>query len=72
MLLYVGVQAISKEPSDIINTDRVMLCFLPVLSAIRPKSHPPNGRIRKPNANMPAVFSSCAVSSPFGKKEPEK
>jgi len=30
------------------------------------------GRIRKPRAKTPAVFSSCAVLSPAGKKEAEK
>ena len=49
-----------------------MLLFRPTLSAIRPNIQPPIGRIRKPKAKTPAVFKSCAVLSPEGKKEAEK
>ncbi|MCY1453331.1 hypothetical protein D9M71_703140 [compost metagenome] len=40
----------------------------PTLSAYRPISQPPIGRIRKPTAKIAAVLSSWAVVSPLGKK----
>ena len=62
----------SREPSDISSTDKVIACLRPTLSAMRPNIHPPIGRIRNPRAKMPAVCSSCAVASSEGKNEPEK
>ncbi|MNT31672.1 hypothetical protein D3C72_1675180 [compost metagenome] len=44
----------------------------PLRSASRPNSQPPIGRIRKPAANTPAVFSSWTVGSDLGKNEGAK
>jgi len=38
------------------------------LSAYRPISQPPIGRIRKPTAKIAAVFINWAVVEPAGKK----
>ncbi len=51
-----------------INTDKVIAILRPFLSAIVPNIHPPIGLIKKPTAKIAAVFSSCAVASPLGKK----
>ena len=40
----------------------------PTRSAMRPNSQPPIGRMKKPTAKIPAVWSSWVVESPFGKK----
>ncbi|GJE37882.1 hypothetical protein KHHGKMAE_1946 [Methylobacterium persicinum] len=40
----------------------------PTRSPMRPKSHPPTGRMKNPTAKMPAVWRSWLVESPFGKK----
>jgi len=37
-----------------------------------PNIQPPTGRIRKPAAKMPAVFSNWVVGFPEGKKAEEK
>jgi len=44
----------------------------PLLSAMRPKSQLPIGRIRKPAAKTPAAFRSCVVWSPEGKNSDAK
>ena len=69
---YVGRQAITSEPPHIMVTEMSSERLRPTRSAMRPNSQPPMGRIRKPAANTPAVFSSCAVVSPLGKKAPAK
>jgi hypothetical protein len=44
----------------------------PCVSAIHPNSQPPSGRMKKPAAKIPAVFKSCVVRSPDGKKSDAK
>jgi hypothetical protein len=63
-----GRQAITSEPPHIISTEITIEVLRPLRSAMRPNTQPPIGRIRKPAANTPAVFRSCAVGSAFGKK----
>ncbi|MGF6633014.1 hypothetical protein OKW39_000165 [Paraburkholderia sp. MM6662-R1] len=54
------------------NTDTIIAVRRPRLSASRPKNQPPIGRIRKPAANTPAVFSNCVVVLPLGKNDGAK
>jgi hypothetical protein len=57
----------TSEPAHIMVTEMSIEVLRPSRSATRPKSQPPMGRMRKPAANTPAVFSSCAVGSDLGK-----
>lgn len=57
----------SSEPAHIISTEIIIELRRPCLSAIQPNSQPPSGRMKKPAAKMPAVFSSWVVASPAGK-----
>ncbi|MNN33588.1 hypothetical protein D3C81_1473530 [compost metagenome] len=57
-----------SEPKHISSTDSSSAALRPLRSAYTPISQPPMGRMRKPMANTAAVFSSCAVRSPCGKK----
>ncbi len=59
---------ISSEPKHIISTEMTIEVRRPTRSAMRPNSHPPIGRMKKPTAKMPAVCRSWLVESPFGKK----
>ncbi len=45
-----------------------MAVLRPCLSAMRPNIQPPMGRMRKPAAKTPAVFSNCTVGLSEGKK----
>ncbi len=58
----------TNEPAHIIITDIIIEFLRPCLSATRPNSQPPIGRIKKPAANTPAVLSNCTVGSSEGKK----
>ena len=62
----------ASEPAHIMVTEISIDLRRPYLSAMRPNSQPPIGRIRKPAANTPAVLSNCAVGSDFGKNEGAK
>ena len=44
----------------------------PLLSAMRPNSQLPIGRIKKPAAKTPAALRSCVVWSPAGKNSDAK
>jgi len=57
----------TNEPAHIISTEIIIEFLRPCLSATRPNSQPPMGRIRNPAANTPAVLSSCTVGSSDGK-----
>ena len=62
----------TSEPAHIMMTEISIDLLRPTRSAMRPNSQPPIGRIKKPAANTPAVFSNCTVGSPLGKKAPAK
>lgn len=62
----------SSALADISDTLRVSAGRRPRRSANRPSSQPPTGRMKKPTAKMAAVFSSCAVASPWGKNAAAK
>ena len=64
---YPGSTAMPSDPAPISVTDSVSAARRPNRSAYLPNIQPPSGRIRKPTAKMPAVFSSCAVGFPDGK-----
>src|ERR671928_170875 len=58
----------TSEPPHIMRTETIMAKRRPCVSASRPKSQPPKGRMRNPAAKTPAAFRSCVVRSPDGKK----
>src|SRR5688572_25057271 len=72
IVAYDGKHAMTSEPAHIISTEITIEVLRPRRSAMRPNSQPPSGRIKKPAANTPAVFSSCTVGSLFGKNAEAK
>jgi hypothetical protein len=61
-----------SDPAHIISTEMTIDVLRPWVSAIQPNSQPPNGRMKKPTAKIPAVARSWLVASPLGKKAEAK
>ena len=61
MAANVGSTATISEPAHIRMTAIIIEVRRPRVSAIRPNSQLPIGRIRKPAAKIPAAFRSCVV-----------
>ena len=61
IVAYVGNTATSSDPAHIMITAIIIDTRRPRLSAMRPNSQLPIGRIKKPAPKTPAAFNNCVV-----------